>query len=157
MGKETKEGKRCRDSSMSPEDCKQREDTHSRSTMPNHRCVLLTRQTGQKSRYESHCMEFAPQDSAHTSQCDLCWALVVPDSTASWFLISSFFPVYVSEAAQVVQVIFKCLPGPSGLRAGRSPSDRWGLWSQFQGPSSLTKILVLETRIPRHLDFRRCL
>lgn len=65
-------------------------------------------------------MEFAPQDSAHTSQCDLCWAPVVPDSTASWFLISSFFPVYVSEAAQVVQVIFKCLPGPSGLRAGQS-------------------------------------
>lgn len=105
---------------MGPEDYKQREDT-----LPIHNAqpqmCSANKADRAKSRCESHCMEFVPQDLAHTGQCDLCWALVVPDSTASWFLIPGqevASPVYVSEAAQVVQVTFKCLPGPSGLRAG---------------------------------------
>lgn len=72
-------------------------------------CSSANKADRAKSRCEFHCMEFAAQDSAHTGQRDLRWALVVPHPTASWFLIwargcrSSFFPVYVSEAAQVVQ------------------------------------------------------
>lgn len=73
-------------------------------------CSSANKADRAKSRCEFHCMEFAAQDSAHTGQRDLRWALVVPHPTASWFLIPGqevaaplSFLCYVSEAAQVVQ------------------------------------------------------
>lgn len=64
-------------------------------------CSSANKADRAKSRCEFHCMEFAAQDSAGTGG-PPSNSVLVPHPWARGRR-SSFFPVYVSEAAQVVQ------------------------------------------------------